>query len=117
MDFYRRVKLVCEHIPRGKVATYGQIALLCGMPRYSRAVGYALKKGLAGEGYAHRVVNHQGFLSGAANFEKPDTQKKLLRSEMVKVSRDNRVDLKKYGWDNSLDEALLLRNMFEEAGI
>ena len=66
-EFYRRMGIVCRRIPRGRVATYGQIALLCGKPRNSRQVGYGLKMGLAGEGdTAHRGVNSQGVLSGAA---------------------------------------------------
>lgn len=48
MDFYKRVACVCKRIPYGNVATYGQIALLCGSPRNSRQVGYALNRGLAG---------------------------------------------------------------------
>lgn len=66
MDFYRRLALAGEAIPFGKVATYGQLALLCGRPRNSRQVGYALNRGLAGEKLpAHRVVNSQGLLTGA----------------------------------------------------
>ena len=54
---------IVRQIPAGKVATYGQIALLCGKPGNSRQVGYALKKGLAGEDVpAHRVVNAAGIL-------------------------------------------------------
>lgn len=48
MDFYQRVGIVCRAIPAGKVATYGQIALLCGKPRNARQVGYALNRGRAG---------------------------------------------------------------------
>ena len=44
MDFYERVRFVVNHIPYGKAATYGQIALLCGKPRNSRQVGYALNR-------------------------------------------------------------------------
>ena len=88
MDFYKRMELVCQRIPRGKVASYGQIALLCGMPRHARQVGYALGKGLAGaEGVAHRIVNARGILSGAAAFESPDLQKRLLEQENVVVER------------------------------
>ena len=47
MDFYRRLALAGEAIPFGKVATYGQLALLCGRPRNSRQVGYALNRGMA----------------------------------------------------------------------
>ena len=118
MDFYRRVGLVCAAIPSGRVATYGQIALLCGKPRNARQVGYALNKERAGRDVpAHRVVNSQGYLSGAGAFARPDTQRKMLRSEGVRVSRDNRVDLAAYGWSNTLDEALLLRARVEEEGV
>ena len=85
MDFYRRVELVCRQIPYGKAATYGQIALLCGMPKHARQVGYALRTGKAGEVCAHRVVNARGILSGAASFDTPDQQKLLLEAEGVPV--------------------------------
>ena len=117
MDFYRRVGMVCRQVPEGRVVTYGQIALLCGKPRNSRQVGYALRKNLAGEVPAFRVVNSQGYLSGAGAFARPDTQRKLLRRDGVKVSADGRVDLKVYGWQNTLDDALFLRARFEEEGI
>lgn len=39
MDFYKRVEYVCRQVPCGRAATYGQIALLCGMPTHSRQVG------------------------------------------------------------------------------
>lgn len=118
MDFYKRVAHVCQWIPYGKVVTYGQIALLCGKPGNARQVGYALNKNLAGNDLpAHRVVNSQGFLSGAAAFSGKNTQKKLLAKEGVKVSSDLRVDLKKYGWQNTLNDALLLRSIFEKEDI
>ena len=84
MDFYRRMGIVCQQIPRGKVATYGQIALLCGRPKNARQVGYGLKRQLAGEGTpAYRVVNSKGILSGAASFETFDMQRILLQEEGV----------------------------------
>lgn len=118
MDFYRRVSLACRAIPEGKVATYGQIALLCGKPGNSRQVGYALNRGLAGEVPAHRVVNHQGYLTGARSFEEPDTQESLLESEGVLVTKERpgqfRVSLKEYGWKNTLAEAEALRAAFRK---
>ena len=54
-----------------KVITYGQAALLCGYPKNARQVGYGLKKELAGDVPAYKVVNSQGVLSGAASFEHP----------------------------------------------
>jgi len=55
MDFYQRVTIVCQAIPSGKVATYGQIALLCGCPRNSRQVGYGLNKTME-DAYAFRTL-------------------------------------------------------------
>ena len=82
MDFYRRLALAGEKIPCGRVATYGQLALLCGKPRCSRQVGRALKYGLAGSAFpAYRVVNSRGILSGASSFDTPDMQKLLLEAE------------------------------------
>lgn len=110
MDFYESVKVVLEEVPKGKVATYGQIALLCGKPKNSRQVGYALNRGLAGKHVpAHRVVNSRGILSGAASFGTPNLQKQLLEAEGVEVlwEKDGwRVDLKKYGWKHTMDDAI-----------
>ncbi|MBT9793866.1 cysteine methyltransferase [Clostridium sp. MCC334] len=116
MDIYRRIGLACSRIPRGRVATYGQIALLCGKPGNSRQVGYALKKGLAGEDVpAHRVVNAAGILSGASHFASMDLQCFLLREEGVEVlwtPKGWKTDLKRYGWKNTMEEALELNRAF-----
>lgn len=121
MDFYRRMGIVCRHIPEGKVATYGQIALLSGKPANARQVGYGLRHGLAGEKIpAYRVVNSKGVLSGACYFETWDMQKILLQDEGVEVTWKEdgwAVDLKKYGWKNTLDEACELERIFEQEGI
>lgn len=119
MDIYKRIGIVCQQIPVGKVATYGQIALLCEKPQNSRQVGYALKKGLAGENIpAYRVVNSRGILSGAVYFETHDMQKLLLEEEGVTVKfRDGVwcVDLKQYGWQNTLEDVYRLQSLFEVA--
>ncbi len=115
MDIYKRIGIVCNCIPRGQVATYGQIALLCEKPGNSRQVGYALKHGLAGEVPAHRVVNARGLLSGAVCFETWDMQKILLEEEGVFVTwtaEGWRVDLKQFKWDNTMDDVLLLQGRF-----
>ena len=109
MTFYEKMAVVCRRIPRGTVATYGQIALLCGYPTHARQVGYGLKHELAGADIpAHRVVNAKGILSGAASFETWDMQKQLLTGEGVEVlwTEDGwKVDLKKFGWKNTMEEA------------
>ena len=81
MDFYKRLGIVCRAVPEGKVITYGQAALLCGYPKNARQVGYGLKKELAGDVPAYKVVNSQGVLSGAASFEHPGLQRILLEEE------------------------------------
>lgn len=99
--FYEKMQIVCRSIPEGKVATYGQIAMLCGKPRNARQVGAALKKNLAGEVPAWRVVNSKGELSGAKHFDLPGMQQHLLQEEGVKVEWNGKcwcVDLKEYGW-------------------
>ena len=112
---------MCNRIPRGKVATYGQIALLCGMPRNARQVGYALRYDLAGkDAAAHRVVNAQGRLSGAAAFETWDMQMRLLRQEGVEVQvteEGQKVELKKYQWIHTLACAVELAEEFKWLGI
>lgn len=116
MDFYKRMKLVCQRIPKGSVATYGQIALLCGKPGNARQVGHGLKLGLAGKDIsAHRVVNARGELSGAVYFDTPDLQKLLLQEEGVEAAwtgKGWKVDLKRYGWKNTLEEAKELEGMY-----
>ena len=121
MDFYKRVGMVCGSIPPGTVATYGQIALLCGKPKNARQVGYAIGHDLAGDQLpAHRVVNARGILSGAAAFEVAGLQQMLLKKEGVLVifTEDGwKVNLKKYGWKHTYDDALFFAAAFEKAGI
>ena len=122
MTFYEKMRIVCLAIPEGRVATYGQIAMLCGSPRNSRQVGFGLKRELAGEDIpAHRIVNSCGVLSGAGQFGIPGWQQSMLAAEGVEVLRDGerwRVDLKKYGWRTTVEEAERFLRLFsgEEAG-
>ena len=96
MDIYRRMEEVFRRIPDGCVTTYGQIALLCGAPRHSRQVGYALRTNRLGDVPAFRVINSKGFLSGAAAFDYPGQQKKLLEQDIRKSRRYIRK--KKVSW-------------------
>lgn len=115
--FYEKMRIVCQAIPDGKVATYGQIAMLCGKPKNSRQVGYGLRENLAGDDVpAYRIVNGRGELSGACHFEMPGLQKMLLEEDGIEVKWNGKnwcVDLKEYGWKNSLDEARWLQHLFE----
>lgn len=102
MSFYDKVYEIVKNIPKGKVATYGQIAHLCQSPRASRAVGYALHYNPSPEIIpCHRVVNRQGRLAPAFAFGGEGAQRELLEAENVEISVDNIVDLKKYLWISS----------------
>lgn len=118
MDFYKRVSYACKQVPRGKVATYGQIALLCQRPRNARQVGYALNRRISDTDVpAHRIINSQGFLSGADAFATKEMQKNLLKSEGVEVDEFHKVNLKKYLWKNTMEEALQLSALFDKMKI
>lgn len=102
MSFFENVYEAVQLIPRGKVATYGQIARMIGAPRSSRAVGYALHANpRPGVIPCHRVVNREGRLAPAFAFGGPEIQAQLLESEGVRVSADFVVDLGKYLWQPS----------------
>ena len=95
-SFYDKVYNVVMKIPRGRVATYGQVAAAAGSGGAARAVGNALHKNPAfGVIPCHRVVNAKGELAEAFVFGGVNVQKDLLEEEGVEVV-DNRVELKKY---------------------
>ena len=91
-----------KRIPRGKVATYGQIAALVGMPRHARQVGYALAALPANMKIPwHRVINAQGRISLRLKHwdsGSDDLQRILLEAEGVIFDSSGRVDLKRFRW-------------------
>ena len=92
----RRIYEAVKKIPRGKVATYSQVAGMAGNEKMARAVGNSLHKNpYPGEVPCHRVVNAKGELAGEFAFGKAEGQAKLLLAEGVEVV-DGKVDLKKY---------------------
>ena len=92
----KRIYEAVKKIPKGKVATYGQVAAMAGNKKVSRAVGNALHKNPEpGIIPCHRVVNSKGMLSGEFAFGGINAQTKLLEAECVKVI-EGKVDLKKY---------------------
>jgi methylated-DNA-protein-cysteine methyltransferase-like protein len=98
-NFFQLVYIMVKKVPRGKVATYGQIAKLCGSPHASRAVGYALhvnpEPGIIP---CHRIVNRFGGLAPAFAFGGQNVQKRLLVEEGVAVDKNYFVDMDKYKW-------------------
>lgn len=97
-NVYDRIYEAVMQIPYGRVATYGQIAVMAGNRYYARAVGNALHNNPAPEVIpCYRVVNYQGKLAPNFAFGGENIQKQLLENEGVEVI-DGKVDLKKYGF-------------------
>lgn len=93
----KRIYEAVKKIPRGKVATYGQVAELAGDKKMARAVGNALHKNPDPDTIpCYRVVNAKGELAGKFAFGGADVQAKLLEADGIEVI-DDKVDLKKYG--------------------
>ncbi len=93
----KRIYEAVKRIPKGHVATYGQIAQLAGDKKMARAVGNALHKNPDPEHIpCFRVVNAKGELAGAFAFGGGRAQEDLLRQDGVEVI-DGKVDLMKYG--------------------
>ena len=97
-EFYDRVYIAVKRIPKGKVATYGQIAAIAGNSRAARAVGWALHVNPEpGVIPCHRVINRFGKICEGFAFGGPEVQKRMLEEEGVEVSDDFFVDLSKFG--------------------
>jgi methylated-DNA-protein-cysteine methyltransferase-like protein len=109
-DFFRRVYARVREVPRGRVATYGQIAALLGSPRAGRSVGWALRALEDGSGVPwHRVVDAQGRIRLAAHGGAAALQAALLRREGIVVSREGTVDLARFLWKGSAAGAEAVR--------
>ncbi len=92
MNTFEQIYLVVQSIPRGKVASYGQVARLAGNPRMSRVVGYALHVNPDPEHIpCYRVVNRFGEVSPAFAFGGGNRQRELLEADGVRFDIDGRV--------------------------
>lgn len=100
MSKYQQIYAIVRQIPYGKVATYGQIAELAGLPRQARLVGYALFR-VAPEADIpwHRVINAKGEISESPFREGNDyLQRSLLEAEGVTFDRKGKVNFRDYLW-------------------
>jgi methylated-DNA-protein-cysteine methyltransferase-like protein len=93
----QRIRATVDAIPRGRVATYGRVAELAGLPRRARLVGRVLARLEHGSTLPwHRVVGAGGLLSsrpgGVAE------QRRRLACEGVLFARSGRIDLARFGW-------------------
>ena len=94
---YKIIYDLVRQIPRGRVATYGQLATLARWGRRARHVGGAMHASPDGVPW-HRVINSKGEISPRANSDSHELQRHLLEAEGVEFDLRGRVDLKKYGW-------------------
>ena len=104
---YEKIWAVVRTIPRGKVATYGQVAAAAGLRKHARMAGYALWNLPAGTKIPwHRVINAQGKISFPARSAPWREQRKRLQAEGV-VFIAGRVDLARFSWRARADAPLL----------
>jgi len=99
-SFFEKVYEVVRLIPRGRVATYGDIAAFIGQPGAAKMVGWAMNA--SHTAYppvpAHRVVNRNGLLSGKHHFHPPELMIRLLENENVEVDNDKIKNFSKLVW-------------------
>ncbi len=102
----RKIYAVIADVPPGRVASYGQIAELAGLPRGARQVAYALRCLPTGHDLPwFRIITASGKLAFDKDSAAFKRQRDRLVSEGVRVV-DGRVDMKTYRWQGSLDELL-----------
>ncbi len=100
MNTFEKIYEVVRRIPKGKVATYGQIAAMAGNPHWSQVVGYALHVNPDPATIpCHRVVNRFGEVSPAFAFGGENMQIELLKGEGVAFLPDGKVDMDKHLWN------------------
>lgn len=98
MNFKKKVYKICSSIPKGKVATYGQVARLAGNPASARAVGYYMRTNPdAPVVPCHRVVGRDGKLTGYSGQGGILQKKKMLIAEGV-YFKNNQVNLSLSRW-------------------
>lgn len=99
MNFKEKVIAVVNTVPKGKVVSYGQVAVACGSPRAARQVGWMLHL-LDGDSATTpwwRVINNLGYISIKGNvLSTPNEQKRLLLKERIAVTDDMKIDIEKY---------------------
>ena len=98
MSVFEKIYEVVKNIPYGKVATYGQVALLAGNSRWARVVGYALHNNPDPQNIpCHRVVNREGRVASGYAFGGSGIQRELLEKEGIVFEADGHIDLHKFG--------------------
>jgi methylated-DNA-protein-cysteine methyltransferase-like protein len=98
-SIYQTIYRIVRRIPRGRVATYGQVAQLAGLRGHARQVGYALHALPDGQSLPwQRVVNAQGSISLRSRNDNHQFQRLLLEAEGIRFDRRGRINLERYRW-------------------
>jgi methylated-DNA-protein-cysteine methyltransferase-like protein len=96
---YVRIYRIVRRIPRGRVATYGQVARLAGLAGHARQVGYALHAMATEQSVPwHRVINARGEVSRRSDPGSDVAQRQFLEREGVVFDAAGRVDLARFQW-------------------
>ena len=96
---YKRFYAVIRRIPRGRVATYGQVAWLAGRPRHARQVGYALQASTDKDEVPwQRVVNSKGEVSPRCHPYAVLQQRQMLEREGINFGADDKILLSRFQW-------------------
>jgi methylated-DNA-protein-cysteine methyltransferase-like protein len=100
LSTYSRIYAIVRQIPRGQVATYGQVAAFADLPGQARLVGYALYRVDSQSDIPwHRVINAKGQISESLWRHGSDfTQRSLLEAEGVQFDAQDSIDLQRYLW-------------------
>jgi methylated-DNA-protein-cysteine methyltransferase-like protein len=102
LSSYERIYATVRRIPRGRVATYGDIAIQAGLDGHARQVGYALHNLPGGSDVPwHRVINARGEISPRTTSDSHELQRMLLEEEGVELDARGRVALKLYRWKSA----------------
>lgn len=98
-ELVQRILATVDSIPKGRVASYGQVAREAGLPRHARLVGRVLRELPAGSKLPwHRVANSAGRISARADGWPSVEQRRRLEREGVRFEPKGRIDLDRFGW-------------------
>jgi len=103
--FSDKIISIVKIIPRGNVASYGQIASLAGIPRAARQVGWVLHQRGGDPGVPWwRVINNKGLISIKGAEQTAALQKQLLTKESIPVTKKLEIDIENYRWKPTIEE-------------
>lgn len=96
---YLRIYAVVRRVPEGRVATYGQVAAVAGLPGHARQVGYALHASRPEDELPwHRIVNAKGEVSPRSEPGYEGLQQAMLEAEGIELGPTGKIDLKRFRW-------------------